>query len=203
LALRELYELEEAVKAALQLVKMEETLIIVTADHSHSFTLNGYPQRGNDIFGFGNQTNKQVPYETLSYANGPGFFYHRRNDSKNVNETWRNVIEDPTRGDPFYMHFAGFYQKDETHGGEDVGVYAAGKQSSPKKNAHEICQLFIPCCYFSPISSISPNRHLRDVRRGFATCSVLISHEEFKVYKCRWNSDRFFMIIISTVSRGA
>jgi len=131
LALRELYELEEAVKAALQLVKLEETLIIVTADHSHSFTFNGYPMRGNDIFGFGNQTEMQIPYETLSYANGPGFFYHRRNDSTNVNETWRNVIEDPTRGDPFYRHFAGYYQKDETHGGEDVGVYAIGKKRNP------------------------------------------------------------------------
>jgi alkaline phosphatase len=127
LALRELYELEEAVKVALQLVKLEETLIIVTADHSHSFTFNGYPIRGNDIFGFANRT-EGIVYETLSYANGPGFFYHRRNDSKNVNETWRDLIEDQTRGDLFYRHFAGYYQKDETHGGEDVGVYAIGKK---------------------------------------------------------------------------
>ncbi|XP_072756937.1 alkaline phosphatase 4 isoform X3 [Anoplolepis gracilipes] len=125
LALRELYELEEAVKVALRLVSLEETLIIVTADHSHSFTLNGYPVRGNDILGFANKSN-QESYETLSYANGPGFFYHRRNDSKNVNETWRNVIEDSTHNDPFYMHFAGKYLKDESHGGEDVGVYAIG-----------------------------------------------------------------------------
>ncbi|KAM0735547.1 Alkaline phosphatase 4 [Formica fusca] len=126
LALRELYELEEAVKAALRFVNLEETLIIVTADHSHSFTLNGYPVRGNDILGFANKSNQQ-PYETLSYANGPGFFYHRRNDSNNVNETWRNVAIDSTRSnDPFYMHFAGRYLKDESHGGEDVGVYAIG-----------------------------------------------------------------------------
>ncbi|EZA49964.1 hypothetical protein DMN91_011426 [Ooceraea biroi] len=128
LALRELYELEEAIKVALQLVKLEETLIIVTADHSHSFTLNGYPVRGNDIFGFGNKSNAMA-YETLSYANGPGFFYHRRNDSNNVNETWRKVDEDSTRGDPFYTQFAGIYMKDETHGGEDVGVYAIGAHS--------------------------------------------------------------------------
>ncbi|XP_011254837.1 alkaline phosphatase 4 isoform X1 [Camponotus floridanus] len=125
LALRELYELEEAVKVALRLVNLEETLIIVTADHSHSFTLNGYPNRGNDILGFANKS-KEKPYETLSYANGPGFFYHRRNDSKNVNETWRDVAKDPTHNDPFYMHFAGKYLKDESHGGEDVGIYAIG-----------------------------------------------------------------------------
>lgn len=130
LALRELYELDEAVKVALRLLNMEETLIIVTADHSHSFTLNGYAERGNDILGFGNRkdTIQQAPYETLSYANGPGFFYHRRNDSNNVNETWRKLDEDPTRDEPFYMHFAGKYLKDESHGGEDVGVYAFGKK---------------------------------------------------------------------------
>lgn len=137
LALRELYELEEAVKAALQLVKLEETLIIVTADHSHSFTMNGYPTRGNDIFGFGNASNV-ITYETLSYANGPGFYHHRRNDSTNVNETWINVAEDPTRGDPFYRHFSPIYQPDETHGGEDVGVYAIGKKRNfPRKTKHQ------------------------------------------------------------------
>lgn len=115
---------------ALQQVKIEETLIIVTADHSHSFTLNGYPTRGNDILGFGNDSDKKKSqyYETLSYANGPGYFHHRKNDSKNINDTWRDPAADPTRGDPFYRHMASIYLKDETHGGEDVGVYAIGKK---------------------------------------------------------------------------
>jgi len=132
LALRELYELDEAVKVALRLLNMEETLIIVTADHSHSFTLNGYPERGNNILGFANKAS-QIPYETLSYANGPGFYYHRRNDSNNVNETWRKVEEDSTRDEPFYRHFAAKYLKDESHGGEDVGVYAFGKKRNFSK----------------------------------------------------------------------
>ena len=107
-------------------MKREETLIIVTADHSHAFTLNGYPERGADILGFANQTKNIPPYETLSYANGPGFLYHRINESTNVNETWRPVEKDKTRNNPFYQHFAGKYLKDETHGGEDVGLYAIG-----------------------------------------------------------------------------
>ncbi|XP_017758149.1 PREDICTED: alkaline phosphatase 4-like isoform X2 [Eufriesea mexicana] len=131
LALRELSELEEAILAALQQVKLEETLVIVTADHSHSFTINGYPKRGNDILGFANDPNKpNVPfYETLSYINGPGFFHHRRNDSNNINETWRAVEQDETRDQPFYTSMAGTYLEDETHGGEDVGVYAIGPYS--------------------------------------------------------------------------
>lgn len=141
LALRELSELEEAISTALQLVKLEETLVLVTADHSHAFTINGYPKRGNDILGFANDPSKpNVPaYETLSYINGPGFFYHRRNDSSNVNETWRPVDRDQTRGDPYYTQMAGIYLEDETHGGEDVGVYAIG-------NARII---YYPLFYFS------------------------------------------------------
>lgn len=129
LALRELSELEEAISVALQEVKLEETLVIVTADHSHAFTMNGYPKRGNDILGFANDLNnpKIQSYETLSYINGPGFYHHRRNDSNNVNETWRPVDQDKERDEPYYPHMAGIYLEDETHGGEDVGVYAIGK----------------------------------------------------------------------------
>ncbi|XP_071641872.1 alkaline phosphatase 4-like [Temnothorax longispinosus] len=90
--------------------------------------MNGYPERGNDIFGFANESSSSA-YETLSYDNGPGFFYHRRTDSNNVNETWRKVDEDQTRDEPFYRHFAGKYLSSETHAGEDVGVYATGPYS--------------------------------------------------------------------------
>lgn len=129
LALREVDELDEAVKVALREVKIDETLIIVTADHSHSFTMNGYPTRGNDILGFANNSisPEQKPYETLSYANGPGFYHHRSNKT-NVNDTWIAVEEDTGRNEPFYQSFAGKYLPDETHGGEDVGVYAIGEK---------------------------------------------------------------------------
>ena len=91
--------------------------------------MNGYPKRGNDILGFANDNlMPQIkPYETLSYANGPGFYYHRLNDSTNPKETWRPVENDTNRDDPYYRSLATFYLKDETHGGEDVGVFAIGE----------------------------------------------------------------------------
>lgn len=127
--MREVTELEEAVKVALSQVKIEETLIIVTADHSHAFTMNGYPVRGNDILGFANNNldPKIKPYETLTYANGPGYWHHRLNETNNT-LTWRPVEDDQTRKNPFYQFFAAMPLKDDTHGGEDVGVYAIGEK---------------------------------------------------------------------------
>ena len=42
---------EEALKAMGD--KLDETLIIVTADHSNTMTISGYPDRGADIAGWG------------------------------------------------------------------------------------------------------------------------------------------------------
>lgn len=50
-ALADAVELSNAVKAAVENTNPEETLILVTADHSHVFTIAGYPKRGNPILG--------------------------------------------------------------------------------------------------------------------------------------------------------
>ena len=51
MALEEALEFDLAVAAALELTSREDTLIIVTADHAHTLSINGYPKRGNDLFG--------------------------------------------------------------------------------------------------------------------------------------------------------
>jgi alkaline phosphatase len=64
----------------------EDTLIVVTADHSHTLSISGYPKRGNPILGLvvgsngeGAPSNEPAldlsgrPYTTLHYANGPGY----------------------------------------------------------------------------------------------------------------------------------
>jgi alkaline phosphatase len=50
-ALTDTIELSNAVRTALSKVDLRETLIIVTADHSHTLTIAGYPVRGNNILG--------------------------------------------------------------------------------------------------------------------------------------------------------
>ena len=51
-ALTDALALEEAVIKATELTKEEDTLIIVTADHSHTMTIGAYPTRGNPILGW-------------------------------------------------------------------------------------------------------------------------------------------------------
>lgn len=72
-ALDETLEFDEAIKTALDMTNEDDTLIVVTADHSHTMTISGYPGRGNPILGL-NQYNRDlegIPYSVLNYALGP------------------------------------------------------------------------------------------------------------------------------------
>lgn len=130
-ALTEAIELSNAVKTAVSKVNLEETLIIVTADHSHTFTMGGYPIRGNNILGLVREVdgsglleekekgdkNKQ-PFTTLGYGNGKGYVGGTRPNLKQEQVT-----------DPDYKQEAAVPLNDETHGGEDVAIFATGAGS--------------------------------------------------------------------------
>ena len=45
--------LDAAIGKAKYLVNLDETLIMVSADHSHTFSIGGYSRRGESIFGVG------------------------------------------------------------------------------------------------------------------------------------------------------
>lgn len=127
-ALTEAIELSNAVKVALAKIDLKNTLIIVTADHSHTFNIAGYPTRGNDILGKlrpndsrGNpatdyaKDTQGLPYTTLGYANGHGNTGKGRPDLSAVNTA-----------NPEYRQEAIVPLLNETHGGEDVIIYADG-----------------------------------------------------------------------------
>ncbi len=130
-ALTDTIELSKAVRIAKSKVNLKNTLIIVTADHSHTLTFAGYPARGNNILGFvrevardgkskkepAQDTNKK-PYTTLGYANGPGAIKGERPELKE-----KDVMA------PDYLQEATISKGSETHGGEDVAIFADGVNS--------------------------------------------------------------------------
>lgn len=50
-ALHEAVEMDQAIGHAGSMTSLEDTMTVVTADHSHVFTFGGYTPRGNSIFG--------------------------------------------------------------------------------------------------------------------------------------------------------
>ena len=95
----------------------DETLITVTADHSHVFTIGGYPKRGDPVFGLIREVDNELAvdtenktYTTLGYMNGPGGLNGSRPDLRNVDIA-----------DKDYLQQATVLLKSESHGSEDVG----------------------------------------------------------------------------------
>ncbi|MGH0128178.1 UNVERIFIED_CONTAM: hypothetical protein FKN15_044826 [Acipenser sinensis] len=118
MALHETVMLDETVERALELTTEEDTLTIVTADHSHSFTFNGFPFRGNPILGKSPVYGKDfLPYTTLLYGNGPGH--------KIVNNARPDIRKVDTASKDYVQQSSVLLDK-ETHGGEDVAVFARG-----------------------------------------------------------------------------
>jgi alkaline phosphatase len=122
-ALTDAAALDAAVARALELVDLNETLVLATADHSHTLTISGYPERGNPILGTVPSGDARPvlardgkAYTTLGYANGPG--------ASSPSER-----ADPAAGDPAapdYLQQATVPLSGETHGGEDVVARASG-----------------------------------------------------------------------------
>jgi alkaline phosphatase len=148
-ALTEAIEFSNAVGLALQKTDPRKTLIIVTADHSHTLTISGYPKRGNPILGKVVEPDQGesakdllgLPYTTLNYANGPGYTGASDKQSqgaKTFPHEPKSFLKEPhTRPDltstettdARYMQEAVVPLFSETHGGEDVAIYATGPQA--------------------------------------------------------------------------
>ncbi|XP_070506461.1 membrane-bound alkaline phosphatase-like [Chironomus tepperi] len=119
-SLDETKEFSDAIALARKMTSEEDTLIVVTADHSHVFTYNGYPARGSNVLGAAEVSDMDnLPYLTLSYANGPGFAQSFE-DGKRVDPTTLDMANHK------FQYPATVPRDKDTHGAEDVGVYASG-----------------------------------------------------------------------------
>ena len=138
-ALTDTIEFANAIQRAADLTNPQDTLIIVTADHGHVFTIAGYPKRGNPILGkvVGVGSDEAataadgMPYTTLGYTNGLGFrdFGNETNADETYNfdpDAGRKDLNNVDTTSTGYHQEALVPKSSETHSGEDVGVYASG-----------------------------------------------------------------------------
>jgi len=127
-ALEDAVAFDAAVAQAVEMTDPQETLVIVTADHSHTLTLAGYAQRGNPILGLVRGVDGQgepttefspdltgKPYPILGYANGPSAALDNP-----------PALTDAEATDPDYLQPSLVPLGSETHSAEDVAIYARG-----------------------------------------------------------------------------
>ena len=154
-ALTDTIAFADAIAQAASMTDPSETLIIVTADHSHVFTIAGYPKRGNPILGkvvsVGSEepalASDGMPYTTLGYTNGLGF---RNLGFETDADASYNFAADTGRKDLSFVDTeeSGFHQEalvplgSETHSGEDVGIYASGPGASLVTGTNEQSVIF-------------------------------------------------------------
>ncbi|HEY1139828.1 MAG TPA: alkaline phosphatase [Lysobacter sp.] len=165
-ALTDTIALSDAVRAADEMTSADDTLILVTADHSHTLSFVGYPVRGNDILGKVRGSSGEdggadfatdalgLPYTTLNYSNGPGYvgasaqqpegpkrFLHQLSGAQAA----KNGRPDLTHVDtdnPDYLQEAIAPMGNESHGGDDVGIWARGPGSEAVRGSVEQNTIF-------------------------------------------------------------
>jgi len=146
-AITDTVEMSNAVQKAVDMTDSaaNDTLIVVSADHSHTFTIAGYPQRGNPILGLVTSPGEAKPdlaadgkpYATLSYANGGG--YRTARPTLTASSSILPVAPAAGQADvnildtmnPNFIQEAtvptGFGS--ETHAAEEVAIYAKGPRA--------------------------------------------------------------------------
>ncbi|KAH8278283.1 hypothetical protein KR044_009645 [Drosophila immigrans] len=138
-ALEDTQEFAHTIEMARQMTSEEDTLIVVTSDHSHTMSINGYPVSNNTIYILTsanlyvlsqyrrqnilslapNLGTDELPFTILSYANGPGFV-------NTYNEDGRIDLSAVDTTTPDFKFPATVPLASETHAAEDVAVFASG-----------------------------------------------------------------------------
>jgi len=154
-ALMDTVEYSNAVQTAVNLTSQEDTLIIVTADHSHVMTMGGYVTRGNPILGKAvysaggdpQAAADELPFTTVTYTNGRGFCDLGAETNSDAGygcpiTSGRVDISSIDTTAPGYHQEAIVPLTSETHAGEDIGVYAIGPGASLVRGTNEQNAIF-------------------------------------------------------------
>ncbi|MFL6676100.1 MAG: alkaline phosphatase [Massilia sp.] len=142
-ALGDTVAFDDAIQAAIDRMRaldpgLENTLIVVTADHDHTMVMNGYAKRGNPVLdivrGYADgQPSRDAggkTYTTLVFGNGP----NRPNVRADVDSAQAQAND--------YHQETAVRLAGEGHGGGDVKLYALGAGSAPFKGTMENTHVF-------------------------------------------------------------
>jgi len=145
-ALEDTIAFDNAIAAAIAQVKLTDptlanTLIVVTADHDHTMTYNGYGKIGNPILDINRSyTNgadsldvNGINYTTLVFGNGPNRVNVARTALTTATVTADNYLQESG-----VRTAAG----SETHGGGDVMLFATGAGAKTFKGTMDNTQVF-------------------------------------------------------------
>lgn len=129
---------DDAVAKAIEMTDTEDTLIVVTADHGHAMTFNGYCGRGTPIEGLCykiDQTGEMhlekaelasdgKPYTTIGYLNGSGSVLTNTSGWGLIKD--RTLLDQKTAINPDFVQQSMLPLGSETHSPVDVAIYAQG-----------------------------------------------------------------------------
>lgn len=137
---------DDAIQKALDMTSESDTLIVITADHSHTLMFGGNGVRGAPVFGLDQDSDGTTlaadgkPFSSLIYGNGEGF-----QKGGEGYDTFLQFMMPQTRADLTGVDLAesGMLLQSaaplssETHGAEDVMIYARGPMSHLIHKTHD------------------------------------------------------------------
>ncbi|MCH2558889.1 MAG: alkaline phosphatase [Alcanivorax sp.] len=141
-ALEDTLAFDEAIATAVSKVNLDDTLIVVTADHDHVMAFNGYSKIGNPVLGLLKEYRggelaldaQGKPFTTLVFGNGGG-----PREANRATLTESEVLEDD------YLQEVGVRlggPGSETHGGGDIRLTAGGAGSERFKGTLDNIEVF-------------------------------------------------------------
>ncbi|XP_056116501.1 intestinal-type alkaline phosphatase [Rhinichthys klamathensis goyatoka] len=133
-ALTEAVEFDRAIARAAELTSELDTLSVVTADHSHVFSFGGYSYRGNPVLGTSySKAEDGNSFTNALYGNGPGY---------QIANNTRPDMNSTVSSSDAYLQQAAVPLDSETHGSEDVAIFAKGPMAHLFHGVQE--QSYIP-----------------------------------------------------------
>merc|ERR1711934_42883 len=129
---------DKAIEEVLKLVDLEETLVLVTADHAHTMSIGGYTNREYNITG-SVEADGDEHMSILSYGNGPGFRNLMTDGKGNFTQINRTdvTLDINASAELKFRQPSASPLRSETHGGDDVGIWADGPWSQLVHGVHE------------------------------------------------------------------